>query len=90
MSYIVGFGHFKTQFRLVDPQMTIINFQCFILFSPQVGAVVVGFDEYFSYQKMGTALQYLVDDSIHFIATNKDSRGAIGNGKVAPGIYHLS
>ena len=46
---------------------------------------MVGFDEHFSYQKMATALQYLLDDSTHFIATNTDSRFPLVNGKVTPG-----
>ncbi|XP_075035438.1 glycerol-3-phosphate phosphatase [Mixophyes fleayi] len=52
---------------------------------PEVRAVVVGFDEHFSYMKLNRALQYLQDPDCLFIATNTDTRLPLEGGRTIPG-----
>jgi phosphoglycolate phosphatase len=52
---------------------------------PEVGAVIVGFDEHFSYPKMVKATIYLKDTNVHFIGTNMDERLPISKNVIIPG-----
>lgn len=54
---------------------------------PEVAAVIVGFDEHFSYPKMVKAATYLNDANVHFIGTNTDERFPVSNDVVIPGRY---
>lgn len=52
---------------------------------PEVRAVVVGFDEHFSYMKLNRALQYLLQKDCLFVGTNRDNRLPLEGGKAVPG-----
>lgn len=51
----------------------------------EVRAVLVGFDEHFSYMKLNRALQYLCNPDCQFIGTNTDSRLPLEGGRAVPG-----
>ncbi|XP_065098587.1 glycerol-3-phosphate phosphatase [Paramisgurnus dabryanus] len=51
----------------------------------EVQAVLVGFDEHFSYMKLNRALQYLCNPECQFVGTNTDNRLPLEGGKAVPG-----
>nr|XP_014343136.1 PREDICTED: phosphoglycolate phosphatase [Latimeria chalumnae] len=51
---------------------------------PDVKAVVVGFDEHFSFMKLAKAIAYLKDPECLFVATNPDNRLPLEGGKYLP------
>lgn len=52
---------------------------------PEVKAVVVGFDQDFSYMKLNRALQYLIQKDCLFVGTNRDTRLPLEGGRAVPG-----
>ncbi|XP_041085843.1 glycerol-3-phosphate phosphatase-like [Polyodon spathula] len=52
---------------------------------PEVKAVVVGFDEHFSYMKLTKALKYLDNPNCLFVGTNTDTRLPLEGGRAVPG-----
>ncbi|KAK9530648.1 hypothetical protein VZT92_012136 [Zoarces viviparus] len=52
---------------------------------PDVKAVVVGFDEHFSFMKVNRAMQYLTQPGCLFVGTNRDTRLPLEGGKAVPG-----
>lgn len=52
---------------------------------PEIGAVVIGFDTFFSYPKIIKASTYLEDPNCLFIATNADERRTLHTDLVIPG-----
>ncbi|XP_046887998.1 glycerol-3-phosphate phosphatase-like [Hypomesus transpacificus] len=51
---------------------------------PDVKAVVVGFDEHFSFTKLNKAMQYLSNPACLLVGTNRDTRLPLEGGKLVP------
>ena len=66
----VGISHIGVGPDPINPDVPFTAFTK----DPEVGAVIVGFDQHFSYPKMMKAASYLNDSNIHFIGTNTDER----------------
>ncbi|XP_063382471.1 glycerol-3-phosphate phosphatase [Cydia fagiglandana] len=71
----IGPDHVKPDFKSMKPSDL----------DPEVGAVVVGFDEHVSYPKFMKAASYLASEDCLFIATNTDERFPKGGSIVVPG-----
>ncbi|XP_035742168.1 glycerol-3-phosphate phosphatase-like isoform X1 [Vespa mandarinia] len=52
---------------------------------PDIGAVIIGFDKYFSYPKLLKATTYLANPNVHFIGTNCDTDRPSPNTNKYPG-----
>lgn len=52
---------------------------------PEVKAVLVGFDQHFSYMKLNRAMQYIIQQECLFVGTNRDTRLPLEGGKAVPG-----
>lgn len=57
---------------------------------PEVGAVVVGFDDQISYPKIFKAATYVQDPNVHFIGTNCDNQRPSPNSNISPGELFIS
>ncbi|KAL2724748.1 glycerol-3-phosphate phosphatase-like [Vespula maculifrons] len=83
----VGISHYGVGPDVINPDIscsyTVFNKD------PEVGAVIVGFDEHFSYPKMVKAVTYLNDPNVHFIGTNTDERFQLAQSIVIPGTGSL-
>nr|XP_046487725.1 uncharacterized protein LOC124221590 [Neodiprion pinetum] len=67
--------------RLVSDALEMIqNFNP----DPDVGAVVVGFDDQISFPKIAKAATYVQDPNVHFIGTNCDNRRPSPNSNIFP------
>lgn len=91
--YLIGSNALKQELEAVGIQQTgvgpdhIVGQQADwanVPLDPEVKAVLVGFDEHFSYMKLNRALQYLIQGRL-FVGTNSDTRLPLEGGKAVPG-----
>lgn len=99
--YLIGSNAMKQELEAVGIQQTGVgpdlivgkqNDWVNVPLDPEVKAVVVGFDEHFSYMKLNRALQYLTQQDCLFVGTNRDTRLPLEGGKAVPGkglYWHL-
>lgn len=92
--YLIGSNAMKQELEAVGIQQTGVgpdlimgkqNDWASVPLDPGVKAVVVGFDEHFSYMKLNRALQYLTQQECLFVGTNRDTRLPLEEGKAVPG-----
>lgn len=91
--YLIGSNAMKQELEAVGIQQTGVGPDpvtgkhadwANVPLDPEVKAVVVGFDEHFSYMKLNRAMQYLNQDCL-FVGTNRDSRLPLEGGMAVPG-----
>lgn len=92
--YLIGSNAMKQELEAVGIQQTGVGPDHIsgkqadwanVPLDPEVKAVVVGFDEHFSYMKLNRALQYLTQQGCLFVGTNRDTRLPLEGGKAVPG-----
>lgn len=92
--YLIGSNAMKQELEAVGIQQTGVGPDHIsgkqadwanVPLDPEVKAVVVGFDEHFSYMKLNRALQYLNQPGCLFVGTNRDTRLPLEGGKAVPG-----
>ncbi|XP_046747829.1 glycerol-3-phosphate phosphatase-like [Diprion similis] len=79
---LVGIRHTGIGPDILEPDLN--TFLHSFVPDPEVGAVVVSFDEHISYPKLVKAAKYLSDPSVLFLATSVDLRIPVATG-VVPG-----
>ncbi|XP_029977487.1 glycerol-3-phosphate phosphatase [Sphaeramia orbicularis] len=91
--YLIGSNALKQELEAVGIQQTGVGPDhvagkqadwANVPLDPEVKAVLVGFDEHFSYMKLNRALQYLIQGRL-FVGTNSDTRLPLEGGKAVPG-----
>ncbi|XP_072229563.1 glycerol-3-phosphate phosphatase [Leuresthes tenuis] len=92
--YLIGSNAMKQELEAVGIQQTGVGPDhisgnqsdwASVPLDPEVKAVVVGFDQHFSYTKLNRALQYLIQQDCLFVGTNRDTRLPLEGGKAVPG-----
>ncbi|XP_061765033.1 glycerol-3-phosphate phosphatase [Nerophis ophidion] len=92
--YLVGSDAMKQELEAVGIQQTGLGPDHIsgkqtdwarVALDPEVKAVLVGFDEHFSYMKLNRALQYITRSQCLFVGTNRDSRLPLEGGTAVPG-----
>uniref|UniRef100_UPI0037E75E2B glycerol-3-phosphate phosphatase n=1 Tax=Semicossyphus pulcher TaxID=241346 RepID=UPI0037E75E2B len=92
--YLVGSNAMRQELEAVGIQQTGVGPDAIfgkqldwanVPLDAEVKAVLVGFDEHFSYMKLNRALQYLSQPGCLFVGTNRDTRLPLEAGKAVPG-----